>query len=109
MATYDHYEPSDIRCPACDQPFSDWRGEDGPGRFFLYRQGARQPVDQLVDEDARTPEREWPQFGLPSRFLIAATGEGHMASATGACDEGGTWIETFLHYQSWGGCPVNSA
>jgi hypothetical protein len=73
----------------------------------LYRLGARQPVDQMVDEDARTPVSEWPRFPLPRVFVIEAwdTDEPrHTASATGVCDADGAWAKTYLHYGSWAGC-----
>jgi cell wall assembly regulator SMI1 len=103
---YDHYEPLEIRCPSCDTPFAGWVGDFGPCRFFLYRQDACQPVDQLVDADARTPEADWPNFQLTRAFLITATAQQHMASATGVCDESGKWVQMFLHHASWSGCPV---
>ena|ERR1019366_9397701 len=104
MATYDHFEPLPIRCPACGRTFSEWVGTDGPGRYFLYREGARQPVDQLVDADARTPVGDWPAFRLPPVFMIRATGDDHVASATGVTGPDGTWVQSYLHHESWAGC-----
>ena len=107
MSTYDHYDPGSVECPHCGKALTNWTGIDGPGRFFLYRLGARQPVDQLVDEDSRTALSEWPQFSLPRVFVIEAwdTGRGnHTASATGVCDAEGRWVETYLHHDSWLGC-----
>jgi hypothetical protein len=107
VSTYDHYDPGTIECPECGEALVNWTGSDGPGRFFLYRLGVRQPVDQLVDEDSRTPMADWPTFPLPRVFVIEAwdTKEPrHRASATGICDTDGRWARTWLHHGSWSGC-----
>lgn len=104
MGLYDHYEPADICCPSCDEPFAGWTGRDGPCKFFVFRFEGREPVDQRVGADVRSSESEWRAVHLPPRFLITAKAHGHGAHATGVCDERGTWIATFLHHNSWTGC-----
>jgi hypothetical protein len=100
---FDWYEPYEIRCPDCDQVFTNWQGRDGPNLLFLWRQDARHPVGHDVDPNFRVDESHWVDFTLPRLFLIEATGAGHHASATGQCVDG-VWRRTHLHHDSQHGC-----
>jgi hypothetical protein len=72
MSLFDWYQPADkLRCPVCDSPLSEWQGKDGPCGLFVWREGVKHPVDQLVGaEESRWSPEEWSQFTLPSTFTI---------------------------------------
>lgn len=70
MGMYDSYKPAkEYACPVCGTPLKDWQGKDGPCGLFVWQEGEKYPIDQLVDEEVRSSveERQWM---LPLRFWI---------------------------------------
>ena len=71
MSMFDYYRPAgEFRCPVCLRPLREWQGKGGPNALFVWVEGTRWPVDQIVDEDARLTREQRQAFGLPSRFII---------------------------------------
>jgi hypothetical protein len=71
MGFFDWYKPAtQYGCPACGLPLKDWQGKDGPCGQFVWQEGEKYPVDQLVDDEARLSVEERQRWMLPPRFLI---------------------------------------
>jgi hypothetical protein len=72
MSLFDWYQPAaELICPVCGNLLKVWQSKDGPCGLFLWREGVKHPVDQLVyDEEARWSPDEWCQFTLPTQFEI---------------------------------------
>jgi hypothetical protein len=68
---FDYYRPAgDVRCPTCQRALHEWQGKDGPNGLFVWAQGKRHPVDQLVGEESRLTTDERERLSLPPRFVI---------------------------------------
>jgi hypothetical protein len=73
MSLFDWYEPTDSNmqsCPLCSSKLAEWQGKDGPCGQFVWRQGARLPVDQKVDDEVRLVSPEFDNLVLPASFEI---------------------------------------
>ena len=71
MGMYDSYKPAkEYACPVCGTPLKDWQGKDGPCGLFVWQEGEKYPIDQLVDEEVRSSVEERQQWMLPLRFWI---------------------------------------
>ena len=71
MGMIDYYEPDpELACPRCGRGLSGWQGKDAENALFLWKQGARHPTMQCVDEDHRLSAEELTQFVLPEKFTI---------------------------------------
>jgi hypothetical protein len=103
VSLYDYYMPFNIRCPDCGHDLTDWRGKDGPNLLFVWQQDSPHPIKHDVDPDFRFPKDQWLQYRLPDRFLLSTMQNGHIADATGVCDQG-TCRYTYLHYAPTYGC-----
>jgi hypothetical protein len=72
MSLFDWYCPlGDLRCPLDGTPLTRWQGKDGPCLLFVWEEGARHPVDQLIaDEEVRSTPQDWENYDLPESFTI---------------------------------------
>lgn len=94
MGDYDHYEPTpDLNCPGCGAAVSGWRGKDGPGELWVWRQGNARPVRMDVDTHAADPATA---TALPDLFVFTSRCDaGHAVEALGEA-VGGLWTTTTL-------------
>lgn len=71
MSLFDYYRPSgELRCPVCSRELREWQGKDGPNGLVVWVEGARHPVEQLVDDDVQLELADREKLTLPERFLI---------------------------------------
>ena len=72
MSLFDWYRPQgQLRCPIDGHPLKEWQGKDGPCSLFVWQEGGKHPVDQLIDdEEVRSHPAEWNRFVLPPVFQI---------------------------------------
>lgn len=100
MGMFDWYRPrAEIQCPECGMPLKEWQGKDGPRALFVWSEGERWPIDQLVEEEWKLPEDERRKFELPIEFLIYSYDcDKHVVSAKGKTIDG-VWSETTIHPQ----------
>ena len=96
MGMFDWYQPAEtVNCPTCHEPVeSTWQGKDGPNGLFVWRQGHRASVDQLVDDVVRWSATELSRFSLPGSFAIYADcPRGHWVVGEGRSLDS-VWVET---------------
>ncbi len=71
MSMFDYYRPAGKpRCPICLRLLGEWQGKDGPNGLFVWVEGARYPVDQAVEDDARIDRAAQDRLVLPQTFII---------------------------------------
>jgi hypothetical protein len=92
MGMFDWYAPSPLpACPRCGAALDDFQSKDGPCGSFVWQQGARDPVEQRVDDEWRAPA---PPPPLPARFHMYTTCAcGCWVDAVGDAPDG-TWVRT---------------
>ncbi len=98
MGMFDYYQTAQaVACPRCGNELSGWQGKGGPCGLFLWREGVRHPVDQLVDADARLASDKLEDFALPEKFVIYTDccGGDFLIDALGSSADG-VWQETRL-------------
>jgi hypothetical protein len=62
--------------------------------MFLWRQGERHPVEDLMDPDYRINPSRFVEFTLPAEFdLIGTCQNGDTVRARGRCEDG-VWLVT---------------
>jgi hypothetical protein len=98
MSLFDYYRPmGEMRCPICHRLLHEWQGKDGPNGLFVWAQGARSPVDQVVDEESRADLRTSEHLTLPGRFLIYSYDcPDHQPVEAECTAEGGVWRGTVV-------------
>jgi hypothetical protein len=97
MSMFDWYQPAtQLTCPECGTPLKEWQGKDGPCGLFVWREGVRHPVDQLIDdEEVRLPPGELSRFTLPSSFEIYSYDCPNHQPIDAVCATGdGVWSST---------------
>lgn len=99
MSMFDWYQPvAKLRCPVCENPLEEWQGKDGPNGLFLWREGVKHPVDQLIpDEEVRWPPEEWIHFTLPPKFIIYSHDcPDHQPIDAEGITQDGVWSKTIV-------------
>lgn len=104
MGMFDYYRPArEQRCPVCSRTLEEWQGKDAANALFVWAEGSRSPVDQLVDDDLRLPGDERERLVLPTRFTIYSFDcPDHYPIEAECQTHDGTWNETVV--QSFDGC-----
>lgn len=99
MGMFDWYKPAkQFTCPVCGTLLKEWQGKEGPCGLFVWQEGEKHPVDQLVDDEARFSVEERQQWVLPTHFHIYSCDCPHDIDALGTT-QGGFWSSTSL--QPW--------
>jgi len=96
---FDWYRPQKhLRCPVDGHALKEWQGKDGPCGLFVWREGVKHPVDQLVDdEDVRWSVKERERFTLPSNFAIYSYDcPAHQPINAKCSTREGIWISTVI-------------
>ena len=81
-----------IVCPGWHRELKEWQGTDGACGMFVWKQGTKKPIDQLVEPELRDLPWPDPKLQLPASFTITATECScpYIAEATGYVVSG-TW------------------
>jgi hypothetical protein len=103
MGMFDWYQPAQkYACPVCGIPLKIWQGKDGPCGLFVWQEGEKYPVDQLVDDEVRSSVEERQQCLLPLRFWIYSYDcpDHYPIDALGTTQDG-VWSFTSLQPFQW--------
>ena len=98
MGMFDWYRPREsLHCPVCGGVLTQWQGHAGTPSLFVWAEGTRSPVDQLVDDEIRVTPWPDPNWELPDNFLIRSHDCGcpHGVEAVGHVVKG-VWVKTTL-------------
>ena len=104
MSMFDYYRPAhELRCPVCFRPLRDWQGKDGPNALFVWSEGHRAPLDQVVDEEVMLSTEQRERFTLPRSFVIYSYDCPEHQPVEAKCEtSNGVWSRTDV-------CPYNKS
>lgn len=98
MSQFDYYYPDPaLQCPSCHADLLEWRGSDGPGALFVWKQGHRHPVEQKTDGASRRDATALDAVMLPVAFRMytSCCSTRFSVEAIGRAPNG-TWNSTEL-------------
>jgi hypothetical protein len=71
MALYDCFVPNPpVNCPRCGKALRGWQSKDGEPRLLVWEQGHASPVDEIGDDELKSPKESLQSLRLPSEFCI---------------------------------------